>query len=252
MSDAPEVRVVDTADGLAEAAAQEVLSAAEAAVAKHDRFTIALAGGATPRASYERLAVSPLRERMPWTRTWVFFGDERGVGADHRDSNYRMAHEALLSKVPVPPAQVFRIRGEAEDPEEAAAAYARTVAQVFQSRRGELPRFDLVLLGLGIDGHTASLFPGSPVLKEIFRPVAAVHASAASIPQRFTLTLPILNAAARVIFLVSGAEKAKVVKTALGPHGSTLPAGMVRPAEGRVLWLVDRAAAALLPVAKAG
>jgi 6-phosphogluconolactonase len=252
MGDALEIRIVDTADGLAEAAAREVVAAAEAAVAEHDRFTIALAGGATPRASYERLAVPPLRDRMPWTRTWVFFGDERGVGADHPDSNYRMAHEALLSKVPVPPAQVFRIRGEAEDPEEAAAAYARTVAQVFQSRRGALPRFDLVLLGLGIDGHTASLFPGSPVLKEIFRPVAAVHASAASIPQRFTLTLPILNAAASVIFLVSGAEKAKVVKAALGPHAATLPAGMVRPAEGRVLWLVDRAAAALLPVAKAG
>jgi 6-phosphogluconolactonase len=252
MNDALEVRIVDTADGLAEAAAREVLAAAEAAVAEHDRFTIALAGGDTPRASYERLALPPLRDRMPWARTWVFFGDERGVAADHRDSNYRMAHEALLSKVPVPPAQVFRIRGEAEDPEEAAAAYARTVAQVFQSRRGELPRFDLVLLGLGIDGHTASLFPGSPVLKEVFRTVAAVHASAASIAQRFTLTLPILNAAERVIFLVSGAEKAKVVKSALGPHGATLPAGMVRPAEGRVLWLVDRAAAALLPVAKAG
>jgi 6-phosphogluconolactonase len=251
MSGAPEVRIVDTPEALAEAAALEVLAAAEDAVAAHNRFTIALAGGATPRASYERLALPPLRDRMPWARTWVFFGDERGVGADHLDSNYRMAHEALLSKVPVPPAQVFRIRGEAEDPEEAAAGYARTIGQVFESRRGVLPRFDLVLLGLGIDGHTASLFPGSPVLKEVFRSVAAVHASAASIPQRFTLTLPILNAAARVVFLVSGVEKAKVVKAALGPHGATLPAGMVRPAEGRLLWLVDRAAAALLPVAKA-
>jgi 6-phosphogluconolactonase len=252
MSGAPEVRIVDSSAALAEAAAHEVLAAAEAAVAAHHRFTVALAGGATPRASYERLALPPLRDRMPWAHTWVFFGDERGVGADHPDSNYRMAHEALLSKVPVPPAQVFRIRGEAEDPEDAAAGYARTIAEVFESRRGALPRFDLVLLGLGIDGHTASLFPGSPVLKEIFRPVAAVHASAASIPQRFTLTLPILNAAARVVFLVSGAEKAKVVKAALGPHGATLPAGMVNPADGRLLWLVDRAAAALLPVAKAG
>lgn len=252
MSASPDVRIMETAEALAETAAREVLAAAEDAVATHDRFTIALAGGATPRASYERLALPPLRDRMPWARTWVFFGDERGVGVDHRDSNYRMAHEALLSKVPVPPAQVFRIRGEAEDPEDAAASYARTIMQAFESRRGVLPRFDLVLLGLGIDGHTASLFPGSPVLKEVFRPVAAVHASAASIPQRFTLTLPILNAAARVIFLVSGAEKAKVVKAALGPHGATLPAGMVRPADGRLLWLVDRAAAALLPVAKAG
>jgi 6-phosphogluconolactonase len=252
MTAGPEVRIVDTGEALAEAAAREVLAAAEDAVATHDRFTIALAGGATPRASYERLALPPLRDRMPWSRTWVFFGDERGVGPDHRDSNYRMAHEALLSRVPVPPAQVFRIRGEADDPEEAAAGYARTIAQVFEGPRGALPRFDLVLLGLGIDGHTASLFPGSPVLKEVFRVVAAVHASAATIPQRFTLTLPVLNEAARVIFLVSGAEKAKVVKAALGPHGAALPAGMIRPAGGRLLWLVDRAAAALLPVAKAG
>jgi 6-phosphogluconolactonase len=252
MSSSPDVRIMETGEALAEAAAREILAAAEDAVADHDRFTIALAGGATPRASYQRLALPPLRERMPWARTWVFFGDERGVPVDHRDSNYRMAHEALLSKVPVPAAQVFRIRGDSDDPEQAAADYGRTIAQVFESRRGALPRFDLVLLGLGIDGHTASLFPGSPVLKEVFRPVAAVHASAASIPQRFTLTLPILNAAARVVFLVSGAEKAKVVKAVLGPHGATLPAGMVHPADGRLLWLLDRAAAALLPVAKAG
>jgi 6-phosphogluconolactonase len=252
MSAPPDVRIVDTGDDLAEAAAREVLAAAEEAVAARGRFTIALAGGATPRESYERLAVPPLRDRMPWARTWVFFGDERGVATDHRESNYRMAHAALLSKVPVPPGQVFRIQGETDDPEAAAAAYARTITEAFGSPRGVLPRFDLVLLGLGIDGHTASLFPGSPVLKETFRSVAAVHASAASIPQRFTLTLPILNAAARVVFLVSGAEKAKVVKAALGPHGGTLPAGMVRPADGRLLWLVDRAAAALLPVAKAG
>jgi 6-phosphogluconolactonase len=206
MSGSPEVRVLDTAAALAETAAREVLAAAEEAVAARGRFTIALAGGATPRDSYELLALPPFRDRMPWGQTSVFFGDERGVGPDHPDSNYRMAYQALLSKVPVPPARVFRIRGEAEDPEEAAAEYARTLVQAFENRRGELPRFDLVLLGLGIDGHTGSLFPGSPVLKEVFRTVAAVHASAASIPQRFTLTLPILNAAARVVFLVAGAE----------------------------------------------
>lgn len=244
-----EIRVLDTPDALAEAAASTVVAAALEAVAARGRFTIALAGGATPRASYARLAAAPHAERMPWDRTFVFFGDDRGVPPDHPESNYRMAHETLLAKVPVPPGQVFRIRAEADDPEEAAAEYARTLAAVFGIRRGELPRFDLVLLGLGIDGHTASLFPGSPVLKEVFRTVAAVYVAAANIPQRFTLTFPVINAAARVVVLVSGPEKAKIVRTVLGEQGVSLPAGMVRPADGRLTWLLDREAAALLPVA---
>jgi 6-phosphogluconolactonase len=161
-----------------------------------------------------------------------------------------MAHLALLARVPIPEAQVARIRGEAEDPEAAAAAYARQLAEVFESKRGELPRFDLVLLGMGVDGHTASLFPGSPVLKEVFRPVAAVHAAAAAIPQRFTFTFPLLNAAARVMFLVAGPEKAKVVKAVLGDPGSSLPAALVRPTDGRLTWRLDRAAAALLGPAR--
>jgi 6-phosphogluconolactonase len=156
-----------------------------------------------------------------------------------------MANETLLSKVPIPAGQVFRMRGEAENSEEAAAEYARTLTTVFATPRGGLPRFDLVLLGMGLDGHTASLFPGSPAAKEIFRTVVAVHAAAASIPQRLTLTLPPINAAARVMFLVAGAEKAKVVKAILR-DGAMLPAGMVRPTDGTLTWMVDRAAAALL------
>ena len=207
---------------------------------------MALAGGHTPRATYERLAASPLREQMPWDRTWIFFGDERCVPSDHPDSNYRMANTALLSKVPVPAAHVARIRGEAEDGEVAAADYTRVITDVFGSRRGELPSFDLILLGMGVDGHIASLFPGSPVLKEVFRPVAAVHAAAASIPQRLTFTFPLINAAARVMFLAAGSEKAKVVKAVLSESGSGLPASMVRPTNGRLTWLLDRPAAALL------
>jgi 6-phosphogluconolactonase len=172
------------------------------------------------------------------------------VAPDHPDSNYGMANQALLAKVPIPAAQIARIRGEANDPEAAAVEYARHVAAVFECKRGELPRFDLILLGMGVDGHTGSLFPGSPVLKEVFRPVAAVHAAAASIPQRFTFTLPVINAAAHVMFLVAGPEKAKVLKAVLGEPGSALPAAMVRPANGRLLWLLDRAAAALLSPAK--
>jgi 6-phosphogluconolactonase len=128
-----------------------------------------------------------------------------------------------------------------------AAEYARVLAEALGTRRGEIPRLDLVLLGLGIDGHTASLFPGSPVLKEVFRTVAAVHAAAAEIPQRFTFTFPVFNAAACVIYLVSGGVKAKIVKASLAERGAGVPAGMVRPSDGRLVWLLDRAAASLLP-----
>jgi 6-phosphogluconolactonase len=248
MGSQTETKVLDGPAALAETAAGAIVDAAVAAIAARGRFTLVLSGGATPRETYERLANPPFRDRIDWQRTLVFFGDERRVAPDHRDSNYQMAHAALLSKVPIPPESVFRIRGDAEDPEVAAAEYARAIAGALGLRRGELPRFDLVLLGLGVDGHAASLFPGSPVLKEVFRTVAAVHATAAAVPQRFTLTLPVLNAAAEVIFLVSGPEKAKVVKAAFTDQ-STLPAAMVRPANGRLCWLLDRDAAALLKTA---
>ncbi len=246
--DAPfEIRIADDPVSLAEIAAHEVVNVARAAVAARGRFAVALAGGSTPRATYRRLAQPPLATQMPWDRTLVFFGDERGVPPAHADSNYGMAHSALLAHVPIQPERVFRIRGEDPDPDAVAADYARVLAEALGVRRGETPRLDLVLLGLGIDGHTASLFPGSPVLKETFRTVAAVHAAAASVPQRFTLTYPVLNAAACVIYIVSGAEKAKVVKAALADSTTTVPAAMVRPSDGRLLWILDRAAAAALP-----
>ena len=250
MDQPPEIIVYDDPAALAEAAAQAIAACAVEAVAARGRFTVALAGGSTPRETYQRLARPPLRDHMPWDRTWVFFGDERGVAPDHPDSNYRMANQALLAKVPIPAKQVARVRGEAEDPEDAAAEYGRRLSEVFECKRGGLPRFDLILLGMGVDGHTGSLFPGSPVLKEVFRSVAAVHAGAASIPQRFTFTLPVFNAAARVMFLVAGSEKAKVLKAVLKEPSSGLPAALVRPTDGRLTWLLDRAAAALLGAAK--
>jgi 6-phosphogluconolactonase len=247
MDAAAEVRILEDGDELAETAAGLIVDLATSAVAQRGRFSVALAGGETPRDTYERLARPPLSELMPWARTLVFFGDERGVPPEHPDSNYGMADRALLSKVPIPPRQVFRIPGESADAETVATEYARTLSEELKVRRGETPQLDLVLLGLGIDGHTASLFPGSPVLKEVFRPVAAVHAAAATIPERITLTFPVLNAAGCVIYLVSGAVKAKVVKAALAERAAaTLPAAMVRPTGGRLVWLLDRAAAALL------
>jgi len=235
---------------LAESAAHLIVDAATEAVRDRGRFLFCLAGGETPRATYACLALPAFSERIPWDRTWIFFGDERAVPPDHPESNYRMAYETLLSKVPIPASQVFRMRGEQSDADGAAAAYAAEVAGAIGTKRGELPRFDVVLLGLGIDGHTASLFPGSPVLREVFRIVAAVHVAAAQIPQRLTLTFPVLNAAARVVFLVTGPEKAKIVRTVLSEHGG-LPAALVRPTDGELIWFTDRAAAALHPVSQA-
>jgi 6-phosphogluconolactonase len=241
----PEITIADDPVDLAETAARLITDAAAATIARQGRFMVALAGGGTPRQTYARLAQPPYREEISWDRVWIFFGDERCVAPDHAESNYRVAEEALLAHVPVPPSRIFRMRGEADDPDAAAAEYGRTMAQAFGLRRGELPRFDLILLGLGVDGHTGSLFPGSPALKEVFRPVAGVHAAAAAIPQRLTLTFPVLNAATLVLFLVSGSEKAKIVKAALLDE-IPLPATMVAPSDGRLIWLLDRPAAALL------
>src|SRR5213594_3768442 len=251
MASDPTLTVCSDPAALAETAANLIIDVATEAVRERGRFMLCLAGGETPRATYARLALPAFSERVRWDRTWAFFGDERVVPPDHSESNYRMAHEALLSRVPIPTAHILRMRGEEADADSAAAAYAASLTEVFGTRRGELPRFDLVLLGLGVDGHTASLFPGSPVLREVFRMVAAVHVAAASIPQRLTLTLPVFNAAARVVFLVAGAEKAKAVKAVLGER-ATLPAAMVQPDHGEIVWLLDRAAAAQLAAAERG
>jgi 6-phosphogluconolactonase len=246
MSAAPRlVRVADTA-ALAEAAAAAILQTAQAAVRAHGRFTVALAGGATPALTYGRLAQAPFVDAMPWDKTWIFFGDERMVPADHPESNFRMADERLLSKVPLAADHVFRMQGEADDSEVAAAEYAKALAERCTGRRGGVPRLDLVLLGVGVDGHTASLFPGSPAVREVFRHVAAVHAAAAAIPERLTLTLPVINTASRIFMLASGSEKTKVVKSVLVDK-SLVPAGMISPADGELWWFVDEAAAALVP-----
>ena len=240
VSPAREVRVVDGPAALARAAAEEWLARSLAATAESGRFAVALAGGSTPRVVYALLADpdAPYRAALPWARTHVFFGDERTVPPDHPASNYGMAREALLAQVPLPPENVHRIRGE-DDPEEAARAYEEDLRAFF----GPVPRFDLVLLGLGADAHTASLFPGSPAL-EAPGLVAAPFVPALG-ARRITLTPRALAGASRVVFLVSGASKAPALARALsgqlGPEAP--PPARVRPASGTVLWLVDRAAA---------
>lgn len=234
---------------LARCAADDFASTSRDALRARGRFTVALAGGATPRALYEVLAEGPEgpERGIDWARTHVFWGDERCVPPDHPDSNYRMAHEALLARVPIPPANVHRMRGEESDPERAAARYEAELCDFFGTSPPTAPRLDLVLLGLGPDAHTASLFPGSPALREATRLVAAPFVEKLA-AHRITLTPAVLNAAARVVFLVSGRAKAATLRDVLeGEERPDLrPAQGVRPARGSLLWIVDAAAASRL------
>lgn len=243
-----EVRVFPDVVALNIAGAGEFARAARDAVAARGRFAVALAGGSTPRTVYLQLAAEDHSDanRLPWDRIHVFFGDERCVPPDHPESNFRMASESLLTRVPIPPGNVHRLRGE-EDPARAAAAAEQELREFFGAG---LPRFDLVLLGLGADGHTASLFPNTEALRETSRSVVANWAPKLN-AHRLTLTFPALNEAAEVNFLVTGTEKARVLGEVLRPaqEAQAHPARSVRPTHGRLLWLVDEAAASELQAA---
>jgi 6-phosphogluconolactonase len=242
-----ELKIFEDAGELSRAAAEEIASSAEAAIASGGRFTIALSGGSTPRPVYRRLAEEPYRERIHWDRVHVFWGDERHVPPDHPDSNFGMAHDELLSKVPLPADNIYRVRAEKPDAERAAHEYEWTLRSAFNLDEGQVPRFDLALMGLGPDGHTASLFPGSDALRERARLVVAPWASAQS-SFRITMTLPVFNRAACALFVVSGEEKAEALRSVLEGdlQPDRFPAQGVRPDEGRLLWFADRAAARLL------
>lgn len=257
------VRVYEDLDALSRAAAEEIVRAAEHAVRERGRFTLSLAGGSTPRHLYELLAAK-YHDQVPWGVTHVFFGDERCVPPTDTASNYHMANAALLSHVPIPDAQVHRIRGELS-PLDAAREYGRLLRRVFDddpvsarsrpisgSASGRAPApatFDIALLGVGPDGHTASLFPGSPALDERKHWAMEVDAPDYIAPprERVTLTLPPLNASRVVMFLVAGDEKERVVTEILGVNASarsSYPAANVHGAQ-RTVWLLDRAAAGL-------
>ena len=245
----PDIRIVENAQALAHAAAREFASRAAAAVQAKGLFAVALSGGSTPKALYSLLADdTELRQTVPWPHTHFFWGDERPVPPDHPDSNFRLAQTALLSRVPVPAANIHRIRGELA-PQSAAVAYERTMVEFFQLRGKALPRFDLVLLGLGPEGHTASLFPGTRALREQKR-LAIANWIGKLGTERITLTAPVFNNAACVIFLVSGAEKTVVFKSVIeGPYEpQQLPAQLIRPHAGELKWIVDAAAAGLITV----
>jgi 6-phosphogluconolactonase len=237
------VRRFDDREELSRAVAELFATTAERAIASRGRFSALLSGGETPRRAYEILGNEPLRSRVPWQGVHLFWGDERFVPATHPASNTLMVRTALLDRVPLPEVQIHPIICD-DDPERAAGRYEALLRSHFPDG---VARFDLALLGLGEDGHTASLFPGSPSLDERLRWVTATRREGEEF-MRVTLTPPPLNQADLALFLVSGAGKADVVWRVLeGPFTPRLlPAQLIRPSHGKVAWMVDRGAAALL------
>jgi 6-phosphogluconolactonase len=244
-----EVRRLTTPQDLFQAAAEEVVRAATDAVAQRGRFTIALSGGSTPRNLYTLIAANA-SATLPWDKMFFFWGDERHVPPESPDSNYRMARESLLSKVPIPPANIFPVPTENPDAAQVAERYEQTLRSFFAAAPGEFPRFDLILLGMGPDGHTASLFPETAALQEKSRLVVANWVEKLG-GSRITFTLPLLNSARCVAFLVSGTDKAAALHEVLEGNAPAdkYPSRLVQPSDGKLIWFVDRAAASELSAA---
>ena len=242
-----ELVVFPDAATVADDAARRFVALAQAAIAERGRFTVALSGGSTPRALHGRLAAPPLSSALDWERVFVYWGDERMVPPDDADSSYRMARDTLLAHVPIPAANIVPAPTVGGTPADAARAYAETLVAQFGQ---DLPQFDLILLGIGPDGHTASLFPGQP---EPVAPgddlVIAVRNSPKPPPERVSFTYRLINAARTVLFLITGADKAAALDAILHgpPNRAHLPAQGVQPTAGSLVWLVDQAAASGAP-----
>jgi 6-phosphogluconolactonase len=249
----PKIRILADAEAVSRAAAEEFVRLANAAIVARGQFTIALSGGSTPKRLYQLLAEAPFREQVAWDKVEFFWGDERSVPPDHNDSNYHMASEAMLRKLPVPVTHIHRIEAERTDRDAAARDYEAALARVFKtSVGGEIPGFDLILLGMGPDGHTASLFPHTTALKERSRWVVVNYVPKFA-TDRVTFTVPVLNRAREVLFLVAGADKAEPLHEVLEgpPNHDEYPSQFVKPSPGELVFFVDRAAAAKLATATA-
>lgn len=239
------IAVYPDTNTLSQQAAQFIVRLANESIVTRGRFSIALSGGSTPKVLYGLLGSEPYRDQIDWSKVDIFWSDERCVPPDSADSNYRMAREVLLSRVPLSPQQVHRMPADQPDRDAAAQAYTHEMRQSFGT--GDIPHFDLIQLGMGPEGHTASLFPHQSSLHEQQRLVMYVNVPKPP-PPRLTFTPPILNAARHVLFLVTGAEKADAVQAVLeGDYNpEEYPAQIVRPASGEVVWMLDEAAAGKL------
>jgi 6-phosphogluconolactonase len=242
-----EISVLPDRAAVARAAVERFVAVAQAALAARGTFAVALSGGSTPRDLYGLLACEPWKGEVDWRRTHLFWGDERCVPPDHPQSNYRLAREVLLDRIPTAPENVHRLKAERPDRQAAAKAYADEIARFVPVDDGGIPRFDLMLLGLGSDGHTASLLPGSALVHEQ-RQIVAVSDREREGIIRLTVTPPVLRHAAVLLFVVTGEDKAAALREVLEgeEHAGRYPAQVVRQAQGDVVWLVDGAAAARL------
>ena len=238
----PEIQIVPDMPALSRAGADEIVRCAKDSIDARGRFTIALSGGSTPQGAHELLAQ---HKDLPWEKIYIFFGDERHVPPDDKESNYRAAKESLLSRIPIPTENVHRIRAELP-PDVAAQQYEEELRKFFQRPPGEWPRFDLIMLGMGPDGHTASLFPGTAGLNENSRWVVANRVEKLN-TWRITFTFPLINHAAEVLYLIAGDDKAEVLRDILeGEKKDAYPIQQVQPVNGKLLWIIEKGAARLL------
>lgn len=249
-SNKPTLQTFADPDSLAQAAALRFVQLSAAAISAQGRFTVALSGGSTPKRLYQLLATSEWRDQVSWGKVLLFWGDERHVPPDHPDSNYRMVQESLIDRVPIPATNVHRIKTENPDPAQAASKYEQKLRLFFELSNNELPRFDVVFLGMGANGHTASIFPGTNVIFEQTHLVVSSWIEELK-SDRITLTPPAINNAAEIVFFVTGAEKAATLNAVLeGQYQpDRLPVQIIRPTQGNVVWMIDQAAASSLSTA---
>ena len=247
-SENQKIRILTDSEAMSRAAAATIVDHISQSLQTRDVYSMALSGGSTPRRLYSLLAnEATLREQIPWERIHFFWGDERRVPPGHPDSNYLMAYNALLSKVPIPSTNIHRIHAEEADADEAAADYEIEIRRFFGIEAGQIPQFNCVLLGMGADGHTASLFPGTSALVETKRLVVANWVEKFQ-SHRFTLTLPVFNHAAQILFLVSGEDKADTLQAVLEGDSKTtrFPVQLIQPTHAEVTWFLDHSAASRL------
>ena len=240
----PQVVIAVNAQELTSRAVECFVSAATESVARRGRFAVAISGGSTPREMHRMLAEPPSLAAIPWAKVHLFWVDERCVPADDPRSNFGTARKDFLSRVPIPEKNLHPAEGRSS-PEKGAEDYELELIRFFHLEEGEFPVFDLVFLGMGADGHTASLFPGDGALHEEKRRVVAVRGGI-PVLNRITMTCPVLNRARRIVFLAVGQEKAETVRAVMSADIPGLPAGMIRPLQGELMWLLDQAAASLL------
>jgi 6-phosphogluconolactonase len=247
----PTIRVFADAEAVSRTAADEFIRCSREAIAARGRFTVALSGGSTPKRLYQLLADPPFRDQVDWGKVEFFWGDERSVPPDHNDSNFHTAREAMLRRLPIPPEHIHRMEAERTDRDAAARDYEAAIARVFNvPTGGPPPAFDLILLGMGPDGHTASLFPHTTGLKETARWVIVNYVPKFA-TDRVTFTVPMLNKAYEVLFLIAGTDKAEPLHEVLEGASNTdlYPSQLVKPAGGKLVFFVDRAASAKLTTA---